>query len=473
MEQIQKNICLNVFKEVVYLLRIFYSPSLFYDPTKPTKSIDKEILKFLFYDGMLYKYIPHATNGEIVYNLSNIISHIIFCISGRFWPQSTYTFVDQTDFIKLMKSSGFKVKSIKTSQRELFNNVLNNYLGYDLVTKDNENYIIDTRYLDKFELRQGYSKLGMVIHLDKDLKFESVNIAGKTRHDEFAIRRCLTAIFTIITIEHHFVNTHTVSDKLNVLLHQIDNKSAIFRVLKPFTHDAYRPGERGAIVLMGQTGLFSSFNFTRQGFEQYYEHATKNFNFSEFLTPRIFPGESNVNKHKIEWFNCIKDFVANFLYENKDDLTTEEGDKFLELIEETYPNITYPAGKSGTNLDKIIHICTMIIYINIKHECFSNSKLNCLVMNPFAISLTWKNGNKNTPLNKRISNLSEQTLLIGVSTSTSLDGLMLIDKRWIEMCCVTPQEKEIYREFFQSVEKLGIPKGSVLHPSNIGCSVSI
>jgi hypothetical protein len=471
MEQFQNSLYLIFLKKFIGLFRIVSSPLLVYDTTKPTKGFDKEVLKFLFYDGMLEKYIPHAKYGETVYNLSNIISHIVFAISGRFWPQSNYAFVDEQEFKRLMRSVGFPIKSIKISQKELFNNVLNNYLGHDLVEiKDGKN-IIDTNYLNYFECRPGYSKLGGVIHLDQNLCFDYVLIDGKKRSDEFAIRRCLTAIFTIITIEHHFINTHTLlSDNLNVLLHQIDNTSAIFRILKPFMHDSFRAGERGSIVLLGETGLFSSFNFTRKAFGKYYSYAEKKFDFGKFLTPINLPGY--INQHKYKWFNCIKVFVTEFLNENNNGINLQEGVKFLNLIETAYPKITYPDGTGENKLDKIIAICTMILYINIKHECFSNAKFTELITNPFVISFTWKNGTKETPLNKRISNLGEQTTLFLIGLETSLDGLMLIDKRWIEMCCVTPQEKQIYCDFFQSVENLGIPKDSVLHPSNIGCSVA-
>ena len=119
----------------------------------------------------------------------------------------------------------------------------------------------------------------------------------------------------------------------------------------------------------------------------------------------------------------------------------------------------------------MIDICAMMIYSNIIHECYSNPKISKLPMNPFTLSTTWKE-NDSSNISDKINNLGEQTETNFIAYATSLESIRLDDKRFINMCCVNEEEKQIYKDFLIAISKLDIPEDAILHPKNISSSIS-
>lgn len=297
------------------------------------------------------------------------------------------------------------------------------------------------------------------------MRFDYCEINGQRRTDDLAIRECITAISTIITIEKHLFQIHILfTDKFNVLLNGIEKTHPIYRLLIPIANDVYSATESAAIVLLGQTGFCYWFNFTRKGLIQYHDFTRKNFKIRDLLAEKQFPGNSAIHKHQHLWFDCIHSFVKDFLsIQNNPDY-----DNFIGLLRINYDEIY---DSSISQFQNVVYICTMIIYSNIIHECYSNSKLSKLSMNPYAISTTWKQ-NDSTDVNDKINNLGEQTEVNFIAYTTGLEAVRLDDTRWINLCCVNDAETKIYLDFINNISKLEIPEDAILHPKNISSSIS-
>ncbi len=434
-----------------------------YDNTQPSKSFEKTFFNLIFHDYML-DLIPHTINGTI-HDFKSTNKFLFLTILGRIWQQSNYKFVNELDYIDTMKSISFQTEPYKLSQRKLFDDFIGNYIGYGLVTKKKNKYVIDTQYLKQFEKREGYSNLDCVIYLDKCMKFDYCKIKGQKRIDDFDIRECITAIHTIVTVEKHLFQIHfQISDKFNLLLNIVDKTNPVYRILIPITNNPYKVNESASISLLGQTGFCSCFNLTRKGLGQYYEYTKRNFNIRDVLIPKELPGQSAIHKHQHMWYNCIRKFVKEFLSIQ----TKLDCDDFIKLLNKNYDGI-YDDAK--TKLENMIDICAMMLYSNIIHDCYSNSKLTFLFMNPFTLSTTWKE-NDSSAISDKINNLGEQTYWNFIGYATSLEAIRMDDKRWINMCCVNKKEKRIYQDFRTAIKKLDIPDDAILHPKNISSSIS-
>ena len=385
MEQVEKEFCLFVFGRLLKLYNEnFIITEPVYDNTQPSYSIEKYIVKFVFYDRML-KLVPHEANGIIADNPSKLA---LFSIVGRKWTQSAYKFVNEQDYITTMKSVNFPTEQYKGSQQQLFATVTDVCIGYGLV-KNNK---IDTRYLQQFEIRDGYSKLDTVVYLNDNMQLDYCKINGKKRTDELAIRECITAIATIVTIEQHLFKIHfLVADKFNVLLNTLDKSNPMYRILIPTTNEPYSANDVASIALLGETGFCNWFNLTRKGLTQYYEYVKENFFIRDLLIPQQLSGKSTIHKRQHLWFNCIRKFVSEFLYIQPE----IDCDDFIELLKNNYTGIYEP---KKSKLENMIDICTMGLYSNVIHESYSNAMLSKFTMNPYTLSTTWKqNDSTNEP----------------------------------------------------------------------------
>lgn len=459
-----KSINLFVFK---FLVDYFNKNVVILDPvynnTQPSKSILKTFFNYIFHDYML-DLIPHSKYGTVC-DFKSTINFILYTIIGRIWPYSNYKFINELDYITTMNSNNFSVEPSILSKKDLFNDIIDNYIGYGLVTKKKNKYVIDTRYLQQFEVREGYSKLNCIIYLDDEQHFDYCKINGHKRIDDLAICECITAISTIITLEYHLFKIHIlIGDKFNLLLNTLERTNPIYRILIPTTHSTYDVIEIGAITLLGQTGFCNFFNFTRKGLEQYYEYIKLNFKIRDILIPKKILGKSSVHEHQYLWFNCIHNFVNNFLKSQ----TNLDSDNFIKLLNENYDGIY---DKTKCDMENIIDICAMIIYSNIIHESYSNSKLSKISMNPYTISTTWRE-NDSLVLDDKINSLSEQTIVNFIAYVTSLEAIPMNDERWINLCCINDTEKLIYNNFRTVIKNLDIPDYAILHPKNISSSLT-
>ena len=462
MDLFEKQLCLYVTRFILtYHANNLIIEDPVYSSVQPSNSPNKSLLKVLFYDEML-DLIPHVKDG-IVFDLDKVNVHILFSILGRYWTMSNYKFVNELEYITIMKSVNF-VATPNNGEPvvNLFNITLDNYIGYGLVNKKR---VIDTRYLQQFDIRPGYSRLDTVVYLDNDLHFDYCKINGEKRTDEFAIRECMTAIVTVATVENHLFKVHLlITDITNTLLNQMSKSNPLYRILIPFTNDAYTSHEIGSISLLGETGFCSMFNFTREGLVQYYEYVKQTFNFRDFLTPKRLSGKSVIHKHQHMWFKCIYKFVKSFLSIQ----SNMDCDEFLKLMKSNYKGI-YDETKSS--LDNAIDICAMIMYTNVVHEVHSNKELVNASANPFTVSTTWKQ-NDSLNMSDKINTLGEQTLVDVTLYITSFEAIRMDDERWVDMCCINEKERQIYQKFRKAISKLDIPEDEILHPKNISSSIS-
>ncbi len=86
MEQLEKEFCLFVFARLLKNYNEnFIVTDPVYDNTQPSRSIEKSIIKFVFYDDML-GLTPHAANG-ITSDSNAVYKLVLFTIVGRKCPQ--------------------------------------------------------------------------------------------------------------------------------------------------------------------------------------------------------------------------------------------------------------------------------------------------------------------------------------------------------------------------------------------------
>jgi len=298
---------------------------------------------------------------------------LLMSIIGRLWPSSPYRFAREQDYIATMRSVDFQCTHTTLSARQVLNTLLDDYFGYALVTQLRHRHVIDARYLQQFEIRPHYSPLDVMVVLNGDLHFDYCRINGVKRTDDLAIRECITAVFTMATLDRHLFNIHLlISDQFNMLLASgLPPTHPMYRLLMPIAHSPYKVSEIASISLLGQTGVCQWFNFTRKGIGEYLAHVKCSFRIRDVVIPnRRLHGLSTVHKHSIIWYRCIQRFVGQFLsIQNPESL---ECDDFLHQLKATYHGIVDESQSKSTNLRDI---CTMMLYAcSIQHELYSNPK---------------------------------------------------------------------------------------------------
>jgi hypothetical protein len=451
-----------MYKEILNLYDNLKGTITTYDDNQPTKNAMTKFLKYIFFDDSVINILPRIKNG-----LSNSSIQILFFnnILGNYLQIPNIPFNNETDFLKKTQNLFVKAQKSNQSQQDFFDNFLDKFIGYDMITYKKNKCVIDMRYLSQFEVKKGYSTLNCIVYLDDKHKFDYCKINGQKRTDDFAIRECLTAIITIITYEHHLLNVHLIiTDNLNILLDTLDKKNFIYRLLIPTKNDVYSVNEMSLITLFGKTGMCDWLNFTRNGIIQYCEYVKQNFNFRRFLTPCKIQGESSLQKHKQMWFNCIHGFVGKFL----DVQPNIDCDRFINLLGENYKGII---DETKSDKENINDICTMIIYSNIIHEVYSNPALVNVMYNPFIISTTWKE-NDSSKLTDKINNLDEYIKSSFIYYVTDREAIRQDSSIWIDKCCINENEKKIYNEYLTAISRLNIPVDAILYPGNISSSIS-
>lgn len=467
---LQKQACLWSFSFLMnYFNHNLVPPNETYDNKQPSNGIEQRLMRTVFFDTML-DLVPHAQAGLVHDPSKAHATKLLFLsIIGRMWPSSPYRFTSELDYTATMSSLDFQCAPTTQSPKHVLNSLLDDYVGYGLVTQQSQRCVIDARYLKQFEIRPHYSPLDVVLVLNSNLHFDYCRISGVKRIDDLAIRECITTIFTISTIERHLFNIHLlISDQFCMLLaSSLQPTHPFYRLLRPMAHSPYKANETASILLLGQTGLCQWLNFTRKGLGQYFAHVKRTFRIRDVLMPnRKRLGPSTVHKHSILWYRCIQRFVAHFLaIQTAESL---ECDEFLQQLKVTYHGIYDESKSQITNLRDI---GSMIIYAcSIQHELYSNPRFSKLSTNPFCLSTTWKQ-NDSTALTDKINNLGEQLEVNFVASVTANEAIRLDDERWVDMCCISQAEKHIYKAFHRAIAQLEIPEDAILHPKNISSSV--
>jgi hypothetical protein len=473
-----KRFALFVFRPIISLLSSNKNNGEFTaTPLQPSKW---DCFSSCFFDSKIHS-VYHTRYGVLV-NKSKIVDMIANTFLGRLFPTSNYKFVNEQDYITTMSGvgfTGFTQSDLSKPTVEQLLNLFEKYIGYLLFEPTaNNTFILNTHKLSKYEIRKGYSNLKTLVCLNADLSFKYCEVGEKRYFADspgidFAVRECITAIMTLITIEKHLFNIHmSVNDKMNAILEtQLIKIHPVRRLLGMYSNRPYFQQEFATVSLLGPKGLSNVFNLTHKGVIDYMnEYLTNHDIRKEMYVAKHLEHFSNngINGDMKLWWDCIYNFVNDFLKLHASSLTDYETTQFLNTLKQEYPDIC----GSETDVQKnLCDICTIVLFSNIIHETYSNSSLGLILCNPFLISSTWKENASNN-LADKVNNLSEQLMTNIILTATKPDSVPIGSEMWENMFGNTDDERNVFRNFRNSIQQLDIAETSILHPKNISSSIS-
>jgi hypothetical protein len=466
-EKIKKKIVINNFK---YLLIIPSRKNIELTPLK--KNCTNTIIKKLFFNENI-NYIPHTQIGLIH---GNMLELILINIKTQYQIISNYKFIDELDYISILENCNYTMftRLNNKSGLDIFYDLIENKIGYSLINYINNEYIIDTTELSKYEIRDGYTNLNFIIYLDiindifviSKIKNNNKIYYEYSENFDLIVREATSAIITLLTLKEHLFKLHLlVSDKFNMLLeNNLSENNQVSKLLYRYRINPYEINEIASLTLFSNNGISLSFNLTQNSVVNYYNDTVANFNFRDIIDIdklKSYP-KKNINNEMILWWDCIFNFVS--LYLNDIDENDIELNMFLNILNKEYPNILLCKSMK----QNIIDICSLILFSPIIHELYSNPELTKIISNPFIISTSWKNNNS-TDLIDKINNLSEQLNLNLIAYRTSYDSLNYNDKKLIE----ETDKKNIVTDFYNNINKLPININSIIHPTKISSSICV
>jgi len=133
---LEKQACLWHFSLLLnYYNRNFVPPNEAYDNQPPSSGIEKRLMRTVFFDTML-DLVPHARAGLIHEPIKqDVMKFLLMSIIGRMWPPSPHRFTSEHDYIATMRSVDFQCVPTVQSARQTLNALLDDYVGYGLVTQ--------------------------------------------------------------------------------------------------------------------------------------------------------------------------------------------------------------------------------------------------------------------------------------------------------------------------------------------------
>jgi len=342
----------------------------------------------------------------------------------------------------------------------------------------NNTFILNTYKLSKYEIRKGYSNLKTAVCLNADLSFKYCEVGDKryfanSPEIDFAVRECMTAIITLITLEKHLFGMHyLVVDKMNTLIEvNLSQTHPVRRLLGMYANKPYITQENSVLSLLGTRGVPLVFNLTQNGVMNYLEEYSTNHDFRKemYVVEHLEHfSNKNINGDMKLWWSCIHKFVKEFIELHAHAMKDSETTQFLDSLKTEYNGI---CGQETSYLTNLIDICTMVLFSNIIHELYSNTTLGLLVCNPFLLSSTWKENDSNNLVDK-INTLSEQLVINIILTATKPESIPIGSDMWENMFAVGEMERNVFRDFRTSIGELQISETSILHPKNISSSIS-
>ena len=478
MSWLTKRVALFVFKPIISVLSTKKTTGGFLNT--PLQPSSRDCFSNLFLDNKIHS-VYHTKYG-ILSNRTHLVDMIANKFLGHLFPYSKYTFTDERDYINTMASVGFfdfKKFDNSVSPVDQLMHFFQKYVGYFMFEpSDNDTFVLSTKKLSKYEIRPGYSTLNTLVCLNKDLSFKYCEVGEKRYLSdspgiEFAVRECMTAIITLLTIEKHLFNIHMlVNDKMNTLIEiNLTESHPIRRLLGMYANRPYIQQEFATLSLFGLRGLGSSFNLTQKGILDYLTDYSASHNIRKELYVadhlNLFSNENISGDMKL-WWECISKFVSEFVKLNSYMIANPETKMFLNQIKKEYPGI---CGAETDNLKNLCDICSMTLFSNIIHELYSNNTLGLILCNPFALSSTWKS-NESSNLSDKINNLSEQLMTNIVLTVTKPESIPMGSELWETKFAKTYEERKVFSDFRTSIGDLQISETSILHPKNISSSIS-
>ena len=472
-DEIKKKFILNYFKQVTVIINKQLDNSKLLIKTPLIKSIKNNIIRSVFFDNLISN-IPHTYVSTVS---DDILKLILLNLDGNHFVVSDYKFKNEKDYICLLKETNYTLYDTLNNKSglEIFYEMIETKIGYLLIDKINNDYIIDTTELSNYEIRSGYTNLHFKIYLkiqNNNFIVDKIINNGKTYHKnnnkfDLKIREANTAIVTLFTIREHAFKIHfLVSDKINMLIETHLSENNIIRsILNSFAIMPYVANEAATFALLGKTGFSLMSNLTQKGILNYYKDTIKKFKIRDMFNIskiKSFPNK-NINNDMLLWYDCINNYVSEYL-----DLFVidNETKSFMSVLEKEYSGIFL---EEQTDKQNLIDICSMIIFTPVIHELYSNLKIARTFSNPYIISSSWKK-NKSGKLNDKINNLSEQLRTNIMALSTLFEAIPMNSSQWVNDA--PNDKKNIVKKFIKNIGELPIQIGSIIHPKEISTSIS-
>jgi hypothetical protein len=238
-----------------------------------------------------------------------------------------------------------------------------------------------------------------------------------------------------------------------------------------YSNRPYFQQEFATVSLLGPKGLSNVFNLTHKGVIDYMNDYLTNHDIRKemYVVGHLEHFSNNgVSGDMKLWWDCIYNFVNEFLKLHAYSLSDYETTQFLNTLKQEYRDIC----GSETDVQKnLCDICSMVLFSNIIHETYSNNTLGMILCNPFVVSSTWKDNASNN-LADKVNTLSEQLMSNIILTATKPDSVPIVSEMWENMFGNTDEERIVFRDFRNSIEQLNIAETSILHPKNISSSIS-
>ncbi len=473
-----KNIALFLFRPIMSILSAKKTTGNF--STTPLRPSKKDCFSRCFFDNKIHS-VYHTRYG-VLSNKSHLIDMIANTFIGNYFPVSNYKFDNERDYITTMNGVKFTEFNRVNPSVSMVDQLLlffDKYVGYLLFEPTaNNTFLLNTYKLSKYENRPGYSSLKTAVCLNADLSFKYCEVGEKRYFADspgihFAVRECMTAILTLITLEKHLFGMHyLVVDKMNTLIEVgLTQSHPVRRLLGMYSNRPYITQENSVLSLLGTTGVPLVFNLTQNGVISYLEEYSSLHDFRKemYVADHLerLPNKG-INADMKLWWNCIYKFVKEFLELHAHTIKDTETTQFLDCLKNEYKGI---CGQETNVLTNLIDICTMVLFSNIIHELYSNTTLGLLICNPFVLSSTWKSNNSSN-LSDKINMLSEQLFLNIILTATKPESIPIGSDMWENMFAVSKMERSAFRDFRVSIEQLNILESSIIHPKNISSSIS-
>ena len=267
------------------------------DSSKPKPLSSNKFIRSLCFNEERLNMLPHTKIGTII-TFSKLRQVMLLQIIGNYFPNSSLQIMDEDKYNDDMLNMKFTVMKHSKEGDELywFEQFLD-IIGRQIIEWDEleSHYCISTKGLSKHEIKPGYAKLDTQMIFEKKgplNKMILVNIVinGETRNidDGFAIRHCMTAIFTKLSIKQHLIGTHMMmASGINCIIEsKLTNDHPIRRLLGMYSISPYFANEVSTVSLLGKTGLSLNFGFTHRGLFDYISISKEMFNIrKEFYRP--------------------------------------------------------------------------------------------------------------------------------------------------------------------------------------------
>jgi hypothetical protein len=451
---------------------VLLPPSSPFDDDPPSRSFCRRAVSALFFDPALLALVPHSALGTV-----SSLAHLP--VYAAVLPNMVYPLLYATDltseaaYLELMHPFVlWRVAPCATTPLQTLETLIDRCFGV-LATTSDAFTGIDLTHLSRFERRVGYADLGVRIHLaegrvaavDVPDAASSLGSRRAALDDDRAIRRCTSALLTSATVEMHLASIHlALSDRICTLLRAVPKSHAVRRLLLPLTNSPFLTNELAVSFLIGPRGVCDWTNFTQRGVLDIAAHATANLDPSWLLLGHA--GEcGSVAAHMQAWRASVRAHVRAFLHLHPSIDHDTHAASFVAAFARAFPRLQ----KRHTTLEDA---CTMALLVPVSHEPFSNPLLAVIISNPFGASFIWRDAPTAAPLASHLPTLAAQLRVNAVFAVTMLETARIDNPAWVELCCVTADERAAYAAFQRSVAALDIPSDAVLHPTNISSSVS-